>query len=143
MPTDPPRKKEERTMTAHSTAQLSGIRTVGVPVSDQARATAFYVETLGLEKRVDFPLGDDRRWIEVAPAGAPTTIALIASQDGLPAGVETGIRLTTTNADAFHAGLIQGGVDADEVLRWPGVPPMFAFRDQDGNGLEIVEDAPA
>jgi lactoylglutathione lyase len=25
------------------------------------------------------------------------------------------------------------------VLRWPGVPPMFAFRDQDGNGLEIVE----
>jgi hypothetical protein len=26
----------------------------------------------------------------------------------------------------------------DELLRWPGVPPMFAFRDQDGNGLEIV-----
>jgi lactoylglutathione lyase len=25
------------------------------------------------------------------------------------------------------------------VLRWPGVPPMFAFRDQDGNGMEIVE----
>jgi hypothetical protein len=25
------------------------------------------------------------------------------------------------------------------VLRWTGVPPMFAFRDQDGNGLEIVE----
>jgi lactoylglutathione lyase len=31
------------------------------------------------------------------------------------------------------------GVDADDVPRWPGVPPMFAFRDQDGNGLEIVE----
>jgi len=25
------------------------------------------------------------------------------------------------------------------VLRWPGVPPMFAFRDADGNGMEIVE----
>jgi catechol 2,3-dioxygenase-like lactoylglutathione lyase family enzyme len=25
------------------------------------------------------------------------------------------------------------------VLRWPGVPPMFAFRDPDGNGLEIIE----
>jgi hypothetical protein len=24
-------------------------------------------------------------------------------------------------------------------LRWPDAPPMFAFRDQDGNGLEIVE----
>jgi len=27
------------------------------------------------------------------------------------------------------------------VLRWPGVPPMFAFRDPDGNGMEIVERA--
>jgi lactoylglutathione lyase len=30
-------------------------------------------------------------------------------------------------------------VDVDEVLRWPGVPPMFAFRDADGNGMEIIE----
>jgi catechol 2,3-dioxygenase-like lactoylglutathione lyase family enzyme len=27
------------------------------------------------------------------------------------------------------------------VPRWPGVPPMFAFRDPDGNGLEIIEAA--
>jgi hypothetical protein len=27
-----------------------------------------------------------------------------------------------------------------ELLRWPGVPAMFAFRDPDGNGLEMVED---
>jgi catechol 2,3-dioxygenase-like lactoylglutathione lyase family enzyme len=52
--------------------------------------------------------------------------------------VETGIRLTTADADAA---LRAQGVDADDVLRWPGVPPMFAFRDQDGNGLEIVEEA--
>jgi hypothetical protein len=26
-----------------------------------------------------------------------------------------------------------------DVLRWDGVPPMFAFRDLDGNGMEIVE----
>ena len=31
--------------------------------------------------------------------------------------------------------------DAGEVLRWPGAPPMFAFRDQDANRLEIVERA--
>jgi lactoylglutathione lyase len=28
----------------------------------------------------------------------------------------------------------------DELLRWEGVPPMFAFRDPDGNGLEITEE---
>jgi hypothetical protein len=37
--------------------------------------------------------------------------------------------------------LLARGVDAGEVLRWPGVPPMFAFRDQDGNGLELVQEA--
>jgi lactoylglutathione lyase len=79
------------------------------------------------------------RWIEVAPAGAATTIALVAAPEGLPTGVETGIRFTTPDAEADHAYLRDHGVDTDEVLRWQGVPPMFAFRDQDGNDLVIVE----
>ena len=81
------------------------------------------------------------RWIEVAPAGARTSLALVLEHDGVPAGVETGIRLTTADADADHRALVARGVDVGEVLRWPGVPPMFAFRDQDGNGLEIVQEA--
>jgi lactoylglutathione lyase len=126
--------------TPHITApRISGIRTVGVPVADQDRALAFYVETLGFEKRLDVPLGGGKRWIEVAPAGAPATIALVLAGERLPVGVETGVRFTTKDADRDHAALRARGVDADEVLRWPGVPAMFAFRDQDGNGLEIVE----
>jgi hypothetical protein len=54
-------------------------------------------------------------------------------------GVETGIRFVTPDADEVHSGLRASGVDADDVLRWDGVPPMFAFRDLDGNGMEIVE----
>jgi hypothetical protein len=84
-------------------------------------------------------MGEGTRWIEVGPPAAAITIALIRAHDGVPAGVETGIRFTTSSADASRADLIAHGVDADEVLRWPGIPPMFAFRDQDGNGLEIVE----
>jgi lactoylglutathione lyase len=30
-------------------------------------------------------------------------------------------------------------VATEELLRWPGVPPMFRFTDPDGNGFEIVE----
>jgi hypothetical protein len=86
-------------------------------------------------------MGSGRRWIEVAPAGASTSIALVAAHEGVPAGVETGIRLTALHVDANHAALRERGVDADDVLRWEGVPPMFAFRDQDGNGLEIVEQS--
>jgi len=126
---------------SESTTQIIGLRTVGVPVTDQDRALAFYVDVLGLDKRLDVPMGGGRRWIEVAPAGASISIALVASHEGVPAGVETGIRLTTPHVDANHAALRERGIDADDVLRWEGVPPMFAFRDQDGNGLEIVEQS--
>jgi len=119
--------------------KITGMRTVGVPVTDQDRAIDFYVGTLGFEKRLDVDMGGGRRWIEVAPSGATTSVALVAAQEGLPAGVETGIRFVAADADAVHAGMRASGVDADDVLRWPGVPPMFAFRDQDGNGMEIVE----
>src|SRR5208283_3205593 len=102
-------------------------------------AIDFYVGTLGFEKRLDVDMGGGRRWVEVAPSGAAISIALVAAHEGLPAGVETGIRLVAADADAVHAGMLASGVDADEVLRWEGVPPMFAFRDQDGNGMEIVE----
>jgi lactoylglutathione lyase len=124
-----------------STPVVTGIHTVGVPVSDQDRALEFYTGTLGLSLRMDVPMGGGSRWIEVAADGAPTSIALIPVKESAPAGVETGIRLTTASADAFHAHLVTAGADADDVLRWAAVPPMFAFRDQDGNGLEIVEQS--
>jgi len=120
--------------------RIRDIRTVGVPVRDQDRALTFYTTVLGFDTRMDVSMAAGVRWVEVAPPGAGTSIALVLEHDGVPAGVETGIRLTTADAEADHAGLLARGVDADEVLRWPGVPPMFAFRDQDGNGLEIVQD---
>ena len=120
--------------------QITDLRTVGVPVTDQNRALEFYVGKLGFEKRLDAPLGDGGRWIEVAPAGAAATIALVPARAEAPAGVDTGIRLTTADADADHAALLARGVDADpEVLRWPGVPPMFSFRDQDANRLVLIQ----
>jgi catechol 2,3-dioxygenase-like lactoylglutathione lyase family enzyme len=128
------------TMTKPSSARITGLRTVGIPVSNQDRALDFYVRTLGLEPRLDFPLGSGSRWIELGPGPAATTVALIAASDKLPAGVETGIRFTTTDAEATHAFLTSSGVDVDAILRWPGVPAMFAFRDPDGNGLEMVEE---
>jgi lactoylglutathione lyase len=124
-----------------STAVITGMHTVGVPVTDQDQALAFYAGALGLATRVDAPMGNGQRWIEVAAEGAPTSIALIPAKNDVPSGVETGIRLTTPSADEFHARLAAAGADVDDVLRWPGVPPMFAFRDQDGNGLEIIEQS--
>jgi catechol 2,3-dioxygenase-like lactoylglutathione lyase family enzyme len=122
-----------------SPIRITNIRTVGVPVTDQDRTLTFFVDTLGFEKLMDFPMpGMNARWITVAPSGSPVTIALVAHVK-LPTGVETGIRFVTPDADADHADLLARGVEADEIMRWPGVPAMFNFRDPDGNGYELVE----
>ncbi|HKD87613.1 MAG TPA: VOC family protein [Streptosporangiaceae bacterium] len=125
--------------TDNRTARITGVRTIGVPVRDQGKALEFYTTVLGFSKRLDVPTPQGTRWIEVGPPSGEPSIALVQEHDGVPAGVETGIRLTTADADAAHAALLARGVDASEVLRWPGVPPMFSFRDQDGNGLELVQ----
>jgi lactoylglutathione lyase len=119
---------------------ITGVRTIGVPVTDQDRAVDFYVGTLGFDKHLDAPVEQlGGRWIEVAPPGATTTIALVPAGQGGTTGVETGIRLTTADAASLHKELVARGVDVGELLRWDGVPPMFTVHDPDGNGLEIVE----
>ncbi len=56
-------------------------------------------------------------------------------------GVETGISLSTDDIDATYAHMQGAGVDVDaEVMRMGDpVPPMFFFRDPDGNTLLVVE----
>jgi catechol 2,3-dioxygenase-like lactoylglutathione lyase family enzyme len=127
---------------AATETSITHVGTVIVPVSDQDRARDFYVDKLGFEQRADIPFGKDgERWLEVAPPGAATTIALIPPREGEPTGIDTNVAFTTTDVDADHAGLRDRGVEADEeVMRMGGpVPPMFFFRDQDGNRLLIVE----
>lgn len=116
--------------------RITDVTAVAVPVRDQDEALAFYVDTLGFEKRLDGPFGGGR-WLTVAPVGSSTSIALITADR---VGVDTGIRLDTADATADHEHLHAAGVDVDpEVLRYPGVPPMFTFRDADGNTLVVVE----
>jgi catechol 2,3-dioxygenase-like lactoylglutathione lyase family enzyme len=124
--------------------RISKVGTVVVPVSDQERAIAFYVETLGFEKRIDVPFGNGYRWVEVAPADSVTTIAIVPPPPGKPTGaVETGIVLHTDDIDAAHADLRASAVDVDAEVSRMGdpVPPMFWFRDPDANTLLIVESS--
>ncbi|HTW41321.1 MAG TPA: VOC family protein [Solirubrobacteraceae bacterium] len=120
---------------------IDQLATVMVPVSDQDAAIAFYTLKLGFEKRTDVPMGEAMRWIEVAPPGAASTIAIVPAREGETVGVETRIALETTDIDADHASLKAQGVDVDAEISRMGdpVPPMFFFRDQDSNRLLIVQ----
>ena len=117
---------------------ISDVRTIGIPVKDQDRALEFYRTKLGFETRIDGTFGEGTRWLEVAPPGATTSVALVRSDGTGPVPVETAIRFTTSDAAADHAALQASGVDVDaEIIPYP--VPMFVLRDPDGNSLVLVE----
>ena len=132
---------------------IARLQLVVVPCSDHGRSLTFY-ESLGFERRNDIPFGDGYRWVEVYPRGGAAGIALVSpAQDG-PRAVETGIILNTDDIDAAHAQMRSLGADVDAEIARPGAPtsirigaveltgpnpPMFYFRDPDGNALLVVQ----
>lgn len=122
---------------------ITEVGRVAVVTADQDKALEFYVGTLGLELRTDMSFADGKmRWIEVAPAGAATSIALTPPPGGTtPSPTETGIVLSSGDIEADHAALVAAGADVDpSIARWGDpVPPMFRLRDPEGNSLTIVE----
>jgi catechol 2,3-dioxygenase-like lactoylglutathione lyase family enzyme len=133
--------------------QISQLQLVMIPSSDQDRSIAFY-EALGFEKRSDIPWGGGHRWVEVYPPNGAAGIALIPPGPDQPSAVQTGIILNTDDIDAAHAHLQFIGADADAQIARGGspaeiqigavtqsepAPPMFWFRDPDGNALLVVQ----
>ena len=121
--------------------QIKQLGRVMIPVADQDAAIAFYTEKLGFTLTADVPFGEGDRWVEVAPPGGGTTIALVPPQGDYQPGRMTGIALDSTDPKADHAALAAAGVDVDaELMGGDGVVPLlFFFRDQDANHVMIVE----
>lgn len=129
--------------TQTGTSTIDNIGVVMFTVSDVDAAIAFYTEKLGFELRADVLYGEsgENRWVEVAPPGSRTRLAL-----NLPAGpgYEPGggmIGLESPDVRAEHARLkALGDVDVDDrVIEMPGAPLMFMMRDPDGNHMAVVQ----
>ena len=133
--------------------RIEQVQLIVIPVSDQERSVAFY-EGLGFERRNDIPWGNGYRWVEVYPPNSSTGFVLVPPGPGESTGVRTGIVLNTDDIEAAHAELRSLGVDVDPEVARVGapaeirigpvqmagpVPPMFYFRDPDGNALLIVQ----
>jgi catechol 2,3-dioxygenase-like lactoylglutathione lyase family enzyme len=114
-----------------------------VPTTDQDAAIAFYTNTLGFTLAADIPFGEGERWVEVAPPGGGTKLALVPTRGDYQAGRMTGIALESSDVRSAHEDLKGKGVDVDaELMGGDGtVPAMFFFRDQDANHLLLVEAA--
>jgi catechol 2,3-dioxygenase-like lactoylglutathione lyase family enzyme len=139
-----------------ATTHITEVGTVFVPVADQDRALAFYVDRLGFQKRGDFVYGGGSRWVEVMPPGAANAIALVPPSEGRAAGGDaTHCALATTDIQADHAAFLARGVDVDPEIAGAGtpraglistsatipdpVPRQFCFRDPDGNRFLVVQ----
>ena len=116
---------------------------VVVPVADQDKAIEFYGGNLGFTVVADLPFGDGFRWVEMAPPGGGSNVALSRPEGEFQPGRDTGILLSSADPAADRTELAGRGVDVDAALMGGegGVPLMFAFRDQDANTLMIVHEA--
>ena len=106
-----------------------------VAVTDQDRALAFYVDTLGWEKRDDMPMGEER-WLTVGIPGAQTALALgsgMMAGDLTPGG-NTGITVMTDDIDGDYDRLKAAGVEFTEPIQtMPWGDRATWFKDLDGN----------
>ena len=106
---------------------------LSVPVQDQQRAKLFYRDVLGFALLREEPMGPQGHWIQLAPPGCETTIALVNWFDAMPPGSLQGVMLNSTDLDADHALLTSRGLQLTAIEQQPwGRYTMF--KDPDGNG---------
>jgi catechol 2,3-dioxygenase-like lactoylglutathione lyase family enzyme len=114
---------------------------VSVPVADPQRAKRFYQDVLGFDLLRESPMGPDMQWIQLAPPGCSTTIALVTWFETMRPGGLQGVMLNVTDIDTDHAALRAKGLQLSDIGEQPW--GRFAmFNDPDGNGW-ILRQPPA
>jgi catechol 2,3-dioxygenase-like lactoylglutathione lyase family enzyme len=112
---------------------ISSFEIVSVPVADQERAKRFYRDVLGFDLLRDEPMGPTGRWIQLAPPGCSTTIALVTWFETMRPGGLQGVMLNSNDIDRDHQDLSAKGLELTKIDQQPW--GRFAmFKDPDGNG---------
>lgn len=115
---------------------LTHVQVVHVPVSDQDRAKDFYVDRLGMSVIADLHMGPHGRWLQVAPAGAATSLALVPG-DGSSAPGSATLVFETDDIEEDVAQLRERGLDLPEQIEDMPWARAIRFTDPDGNNLVL------
>jgi catechol 2,3-dioxygenase-like lactoylglutathione lyase family enzyme len=118
------------------------VRVVSIPVADEDRAKAFYVDQLGFEVRVDAPFAEAPRWVEVVPPNAETSLSLVTWFDTMPPGSLKGLVLECDNIEATYDLLGARGVIFHGPIARESWGVYATFNDVDGNGWVLAETPP-
>ena len=121
------------------------IKLTSLLVDDQTKALAFYIDVLGFEKRMDFPVGE-YRWITVAAAGRED-LQLALEPNANPAAkafqqamFAQGIPLASfesTDLDADYARLTGKGVAFTRPPTVAGPVKVAVLSDTVGNLIQL------
>ena len=127
------------------------IDTIGgkvVMVSNQTDALDFYVNKLGLQKKIDMKFGE-MRWLEVAPVNSESSISLMEPSPKImpdknfeaakkTIGTQTGLWFYTNDIQGTFAELKAKGVEISQPEKqdWGGT--MSTIKDQDDNEYQLI-----
>ena len=124
------------------------VSVVSVLVTDVDRAIEFYCSKLGWQKTMDVPMGDEARWVTVAPPDEKTSFTLTKggpmwSPDKV--GGFSGVILEVDDVFATHDELQRRGVEFAEPPRMEPWGGWAMFVDSEGNvhGLHSTPAAQA
>jgi lactoylglutathione lyase len=112
------------------------ISVVTLFVNDIDRAIEFYTKKLGWEKTMDAPMGDDSRWVTVAPDERQTAFTL--AKDGPmwsqeKVGGFTGVIMEVDDVFKAHERLARQGIEFTEPPRTEPWGGWAMFKDSEGN----------
>ncbi len=116
-----------------------GVGAVSVPVRDQDAALAFYTVVVGLGLVADQAMGPGKRWVQVGPPGATSTLTLVTWFDSMAPGSLKGLVLLVDDVDAMAARLAGAGAAPGPVEEAPW-GRFVQCDDPDGNGLIFQQD---
>ena len=116
---------------------------VPIQVSDQQAALSWYTEKLGMEKRMDDPMGPELRWITVAMPEDEVQFVLANfgafDPDGAQPGSTSGYVLWTDDIDGTYRDWSGRGVEFLEPPTQQMWGTQALFADPDGNGWVLVQ----
>jgi catechol 2,3-dioxygenase-like lactoylglutathione lyase family enzyme len=108
---------------------IKSFEIVSVPVSEPQRSKQFYRNVLGFDLVREMPMGPGQSWIQLAPPGCSTTIALVTWFDAMKPGGLQGVMLNVSDIDADHHELSGRGLKLTEIKQEPwGRYAMFSER---------------
>jgi predicted enzyme related to lactoylglutathione lyase len=118
---------------------IQDVTVVSVPVADQERSKAFFVNQLGFSLLRDDSSIPGLRWITVAPGGGRVALTLVNWFETMPAGSLRGLVLNTPDLAAEHDALAARGVVFEQPPAHQPWGYEAVFVDPDGNSFVLQQ----